>query len=482
MSSTMRPAFIAPPSEYCTDWDGAAGGDVQNATTHLNYEAARSQSQPQHQQQQQHNAKGQRGFFLNADAAAAPTNAAVAMDSATAANVDAALNDTMELFISSSTVEPAYELRGELGRGKYGRVFLVEDCVQHRLLAVKATFDPNWIATVCHEHTHARPQQNQPYTRCAMAAASTPSSRPTAEANDTLLMQPSTYVSNEVACLQECNSPFIVRLEAVEKGEHGEDLLLMEYVDCGDLRQEIRRRRGIAHPFTETEVAFIFLQLCMAVDHLHQRNILHHDLKPENVMLSSTGVVKLGDFGFAHKYAEAVCNRVACTGCGTPYYLSPEALRGERYSLKSEMWALGVILYELMALTGPFLAANRADLRNKVHEGQHAPLPSIYLADLRDVCAQLLQQDPDCRPSTQELFTQNEYLRGMLNELRRTSECSTKLTAEEKGRIFYSISAALRRRSPATPRGVATNSNCSSWGSSLHNSGGAAAQRIRVER
>ncbi|CAC9550279.1 serine/threonine protein kinase [Leishmania donovani] len=404
---------------------------------------------------------------------------------------DADAHNAVELSISSTAVAPAYQLRGELGRGQYGCVYLVEECVRHHLLAVKATYDPIQVAAVRERQRRQERQQQKPSKGsggCAREAAFSPYAQHE-EGHAVVPFPPLLpHFSNEVMCLRECHSPFIVRLEGADKGENGEDLLLMEYVDCGDLRREIRRRCAAGTPFTETEAVFVFLQLCMAVDHLHQLNILHHDLKPENVMLSSTGIIKLGDFGFAKKYREPVSQRVASTGCGTPYYLSPEALRGDRYSLKSEMWALGVILYELLALTGPFAAATRAELRAKVHNSDYAKLPATYSNELRSVCYQLLTLDPDQRPSTRDLFQDNEYLREKLNALRRISECSVNMSTEEKGSMFHSISAALRRKPPSA-KGPATASFNLGWGGSCkissHGHGSArpeAAPKPRVER
>ena len=68
----------------------------------------------------------------------------------------------------------------------------------------------------------------------------------------------------------------------------------------------------------------MFLQLCMALDHIHAKKMLHRDIKGANIFLTSTGVIKLGDFGFSHEYEETVSNAVAGTFCGTPYYLAPE--------------------------------------------------------------------------------------------------------------------------------------------------------------
>lgn len=225
---------------------------------------------------------------------------------------------------------------------------------------------------------------------------------------------------------------------------------MLEYADSGDLRQEIQRRREMGAHFTEDEVAFIFLQLCLAMEHLHQRNIMHHDLKPENIMLTRSGLIKLGDFGFARQYADSVWLPVAMTGCGTPYYLSPEALRGEVYSAKSELWSLGIILYELMALHGPFTAANRAELRIRVSEGRRLPLPAMYSQELQSICDLLLAPSPADRPTLRTLFQQSEYLREYLNTLRRSSECSAAIDAKVKSDMFHTISAALRRKGGAS--------------------------------
>ncbi|GET93302.1 protein kinase, putative [Leishmania tarentolae] len=405
--------------------------------------------------------------------------------------VDADLHDAVKLSIGSTTVAPAYLLRGQLGRGQYGCVYLVEDCVQHHLLAVKATYNPVQVAALRERQRHEERQQEKPSKGprgCVREAAFSPYTQHEEDRVVAPFPPQLPHFRNEVMCLRECHSPFIVRFEGTDKGENGEDLLLMEYVDCGDLRREIRRRCAAGTPFTETEAVFLFLQLCMAVDHLHQLNILHHDLKPENVMLSSTGIIKLGDFGFAKKYTEPVSQRVASTGCGTPYYLSPEALRGERYSLKSEMWALGVILYELLALTGPFAAATRAELRAKVHNSRYAKLPATYSKELRSVCYKLLTLDPNQRPSTRDLFQDNEYLREKLNALRRISECSVNMSTEEKGSMFHSISAALRRK-PPSPKGPTAASFNLGWGGScttqFHDQNSTrpgAAPKPRVER
>ena len=85
-------------------------------------------------------------------------------------------------------------------------------------------------------------------------------------------------------------------------------------------------------PFYQ-QILFMFLQLCMALDHIHGKKMLHRDIKGANIFLTSTGVIKLGDFGFSHEYEETVSNAVAGTFCGTPYYLAPEVCNAAQHTL-----------------------------------------------------------------------------------------------------------------------------------------------------
>ena len=97
----------------------------------------------------------------------------------------------------------------------------------------------------------------------------------------------------------------------------------------------------------------------MAVDHIHSRRILHRDLKTGNVFLTKTNVVKLGDFGIA-KVLDSTLEQ-ANTVVGTPYYMSPEVCENKPYDLKSDLWAMGCILYELCTLNHAFDASNLID-------------------------------------------------------------------------------------------------------------------------
>ncbi len=97
-----------------------------------------------------------------------------------------------------------------------------------------------------------------------------------------------------------------------------------------------------------------FTQVCLAVKHCHDRKILHRDLKSQNIFMMKNGLIKLGDFGIARILDHTKAN--ARTMVGTPYYISPEIVLGKPYSFKTDIWSLGVILYEISTLEMPFQA------------------------------------------------------------------------------------------------------------------------------
>ena len=88
--------------------------------------------------------------------------------------------------------------------------------------------------------------------------------------------------------------------------------------------------------------------MCLALKHVHDRKIIHRDIKSQNVFLMNDNTIKMGDFGIARVLSST--KEKAKTVVGTPYYLSPEIIENKPYSFKSDIWSLGVLLYELCAL------------------------------------------------------------------------------------------------------------------------------------
>lgn len=116
--------------------------------------------------------------------------------------------------------------------------------------------------------------------------------------------------------------------------------------------------------------------MVLAIKHVHDRKILHRDLKSGNVFLTKDGIVKLGDFGIARMLDQTA--GFAETVVGTPYYLSPEIVQAQEYNYKTDVWSLGVILFEMCALQPPFNGNNIATLAIQIVSGKYSTLPKGY--------------------------------------------------------------------------------------------------------
>lgn len=201
----------------------------------------------------------------------------------------------------------------------------------------------------------------------------------------------------------KCRHPNIVEfIECVER--NGKLLLVFEFADAGDLYAQINSRSPTNKFFREPEILLILTQLSLALNAMHKRKMLHRDLKSPNVFLTMSGLIKLGDFGFSREYDSTVSGDVGSTFCGTPYYLAPELWNQAPYGKKADMWALGVVLYELMALKKPFSGSSMRDLVQNVMAGNVDPLPGHYSEELRGLCMSMLSLEADKRPAVTDIF------------------------------------------------------------------------------
>lgn len=187
--------------------------------------------------------------------------------------------------------------------------------------------------------------------------------------------------------------------------------IVMEYADGGDLAGAISRRREAARQYHEREAMAIFAQLALALRHVHDRRILHRDVKSQNVFLTSSGVVKLGDFGVAKVLtASEVC---AATRIGTPQCVPPELCENHPYDFKADVWGLGVILYQLFALECPFNGASIAALAVRICTAQPRPVPTVYSSEARVLVSRLLAKRAEDRPSSVEILAMSHVRRSV---------------------------------------------------------------------
>jgi NIMA (never in mitosis gene a)-related kinase len=179
----------------------------------------------------------------------------------------------------------------------------------------------------------------------------------------------------------------------------------MDYADDGDLSTKMKEHKDKNGEklLSENQVLNWFTQLCLAIKHCHDRKIMHRDLKAQNVFLMKNGIVKLGDFGIAKVLNTTV--EKAVTIVGTPYYLSPEIIQNHPYNFKSDMWSLGVLLYEMCALKPPFNGSNIHMLAMQIVRGQFTPLPSgQFSKGLSTLIGKLITQDPSKRPNINQVL------------------------------------------------------------------------------
>ncbi|CCW62695.1 unnamed protein product [Phytomonas sp. EM1] len=230
---------------------------------------------------------------------------------------------------------------------------------------------------------------------------------------------------HECTILQKLKHPNIVRY--VEQFENQRSLyIVMEYCDGGDLNAKIQQSRV---PMKEPTIMYYFSQVCLAMEYLHSFHMLHRDIKTMNVFLMKNGAVKLGDFGITTILRNTM--GMANTVCGTPYYFSPELCRNKPYNNKSDIWALGVLLYE--CATGgrhPFDGANMNQLMQRIVTGQCAAISSQYSPEFRKMIDWCLQKDPIRRPSIKQLLSLplvRRSLEQLEENLMLATECRVRL-------------------------------------------------------
>lgn len=216
----------------------------------------------------------------------------------------------------------------------------------------------------------------------------------------------------EANLLKQLKHSHIVAYEGsyIEKGVL---IIIMEYCEVGDLAHYIKRRKAKNEHFTEDEILNWFIQIAIALEYIHGRKVIHRDIKTSNIFLTGNGTVKLGDFGIS-KVLENT-NEAAMTVVGTPYYMSPEVCENKPYTFKSDVWALGCVLYELCTLEHAFLADNLLGLVYKIVKGNYDDIPEIYSQDMKDLVATILNKDDTARPTVKDILLA-PYLKSKMEE------------------------------------------------------------------
>ncbi|TPX08946.1 uncharacterized protein E0L32_009525, partial [Thyridium curvatum] len=254
----------------------------------------------------------------------------------------------------------------------------------------------------------------------------------------------------EIQILKELRHPHIVALhDCLESPTHIN--LIMEYCELGDLSLFIKKREKlVTNPAThemarkypnvpnsglnEVVIRHFLKQLASALQFLREKNFVHRDVKPQNLLLlpspqyreshksarpiltasrdslipvaglQSLPMLKLADFGFARVLPST---SLADTLCGSPLYMAPEILRYERYDAKADLWSVGTVLYEMVTGRPPFRASNHVELLRKIEAANDTikfPRETAITAEMKALIRQLLKRNPVERLSFENLF------------------------------------------------------------------------------
>jgi len=263
----------------------------------------------------------------------------------------------------------------KIGRGGMGEVFLAKDTSLHRRVALK--FLP-------------------------------PEMRQDAEAHRRFIRE-----ARSAAALDH---PFICHINEVAEAE-GQDFIVMEFVDGQALRAKIGQG-----PLALEETLQIGMEVAEALEAAHGKSIVHRDIKPENIMLTRMGHAKVMDFGLAKQIGTPADMEIGDptmtlltsegTTVGTLSYMSPEQLRGQGADVRSDIWALGVTLFEMASGSRPFQGQSGFEVSSAILNRGPLPLPPEVSAELGAVIGRCLEKDPAKRyQKAQDVRTALEAIR-----------------------------------------------------------------------
>jgi len=204
-----------------------------------------------------------------------------------------------------------------------------------------------------------------------------------------------TKIYREIEVLKRIRHPHIIKLYQVMETSNM-IYLVTEYAPQGEIFDLIAKQGRLS----ENDAREKFWQIISAVDYLHKLNIVHRDLKAENLLLDSNFNIKLADFGFSNFYDN---NEMLNTFCGSPPYAAPEVFEGKKYNgPEIDIWSLGVVLYVLVCGVLPFEGANLQFLRDRVLSGR-IRIPFFMSSECENLIRRMLTVDPKKRPTIEQI-------------------------------------------------------------------------------
>ena len=244
-----------------------------------------------------------------------------------------------------------YEVQGKLGAGGMGVVYKALDLKLNRTVALKFLSDED-VAE---------------------------------EDRDRLL--------REARASSALDHPNIAAIHTIDETPDGRTFIVMGYYQGETLASKIRQG-----PMQPAHAVNIALQIAAGLQHAHARNITHRDIKPSNVLITNDGTAKILDFGLARIHGPTASTDSASLS-GTLFYMSPEQVQGKTLDARCDIWALGVVLYQMLTARLPFYSDNAATTITVILEAAPAPMPTVS-DEIQLIILRALSKAPDSRYQT----------------------------------------------------------------------------------
>jgi serine/threonine protein kinase len=222
-------------------------------------------------------------------------------------------------------------------------------------------------------------------------------------------------INNEIDILKKLNHINIVNLQdSIHKKNNL--YIILEYCPLGDLHSFFKD-----DCVKEEYVKHYAKQIVDGMAYLNSMNIMHRDIKPQNILLKDIYSIKLTDFGFAKYYKNI---DLSSTLCGSPIYMAPEIMRLHKYDYKADIWSIGVVIYELLYNEFPYNANNQFELMNVIKQNNFKFLDKIVISDdCKNFLNSLLEKNPTNRPAYEDII-KSEWL-SINNNLNKLNLSST---------------------------------------------------------
>ncbi|XBW34802.1 hypothetical protein QEN19_000368 [Hanseniaspora menglaensis] len=234
-----------------------------------------------------------------------------------------------------------FQIMRTLGTGSFGRVHLVKSIHNNRFYAIKVLKKLKIVKMKQIEHT-----------------------------------------CDERRMLKLVQHPFLIRMWGTFQDSRNL-FLVMDYIEGGELFSLLRK----SHRFPNPVAKFYAAEVILAIEYLHDHNIIYRDLKPENILLDKYGHIKITDFGFAKEV-----KNVTSTLCGTPDYLAPEIIQSKPYNKSVDWWSLGILIYEMLAGYTPFYDTTPMKTYEKILIGA-VRFPDFFANEVIDLLNRLITKD-----------------------------------------------------------------------------------------